>query len=312
MNRVVWQMSGREIGLVNSTDSALSKNSVRAKALSQLCGKVADYDGEASIFRYSNTPNVARDMLSIVHAWDEWRGSGRQDGKSAQEDAQTLDETDSLSTKGKLVYWGFSYGTLLGATFASMFPDKVGRVMLDGVVDADHYVEPAWMHSLRDTDEIYDSFFTYCLRAGVSCAVFRRGDTDASDIKRRVENLLAELTEEPYIILPYGDDGGVPLLLNSGDVKGGIFAALYKPNEMFPVIAEFINTLLERREEFLGGDVLGLPSLCGKWELPYVLDDSQNTVMCSDKRYKVSCGLALETMCGCHLLSKLLTIIVMR
>jgi len=197
MNRLVWQMSGREIGLVNSTASALSKKSARAKALSELCGKMADHEGDDSIFRYSNTPNVARDMLSIVRAWDEWRSSGGQGSNSAQEDAQPPDDTgdDPLSTKGKLVYWGFSYGTLLGATFASMFPDKVGRVMLDGVVDADHYVEPAWMHSLRDTDEIYDSFFTYCLRAGVSCAVFRRGDTDASDIKRRVENLIAELAE---------------------------------------------------------------------------------------------------------------------
>lgn len=33
----------------------------------------------------------------------------------------------------KLQYWGFSYGTFLGVTFASLFPDSVGRMVLDGM-----------------------------------------------------------------------------------------------------------------------------------------------------------------------------------
>ena len=33
-----------------------------------------------------------------------------------------------------------------------MFPDRVGRVVLDGVVDADLYVSPIWSDSLRDAD----------------------------------------------------------------------------------------------------------------------------------------------------------------
>ena len=32
----------------------------------------------------------------------------------------------------KLHYWGLSYGTVIGAQFAAMFPDKVGRLVLDG------------------------------------------------------------------------------------------------------------------------------------------------------------------------------------
>ena len=30
---------------------------------------------------------------------------------------------------------GFSYGTLLGATTAAMFPDKIDRMVLDGVTN---------------------------------------------------------------------------------------------------------------------------------------------------------------------------------
>ena len=35
----------------------------------------------------------------------------------------------------KLSYFGASYGTLIGATYADLFPDRVGRLVLDGAVD---------------------------------------------------------------------------------------------------------------------------------------------------------------------------------
>jgi pimeloyl-ACP methyl ester carboxylesterase len=33
----------------------------------------------------------------------------------------------------KLKYWSFSYGAFLGVTFASLWPEKVGRIFLDGM-----------------------------------------------------------------------------------------------------------------------------------------------------------------------------------
>jgi pimeloyl-ACP methyl ester carboxylesterase len=34
-----------------------------------------------------------------------------------------------------LVKSGFSYGTLLGVTVASMFPDRIDKIVLDGVIN---------------------------------------------------------------------------------------------------------------------------------------------------------------------------------
>jgi pimeloyl-ACP methyl ester carboxylesterase len=52
-----------------------------------------------------NTPNVARDMELIRN----------------------------LTGYERLEYWGFSYGSLLGTMYASLFPDRVGRMVLDGI-----------------------------------------------------------------------------------------------------------------------------------------------------------------------------------
>ena len=38
---------------------------------------------------------------------------------------------------GQLNYLGKSYGTFLGATYADLFPERVGRFVLDGVVAPD-------------------------------------------------------------------------------------------------------------------------------------------------------------------------------
>jgi pimeloyl-ACP methyl ester carboxylesterase len=73
----------------------------------------------------------------------------------------------------KLIYWGFSYGTVIGATFALRYPDQVERMVLDGVVDAQDYYNGGWRTSLLDADAVLDKFCEYCERAGSSrCALY--------------------------------------------------------------------------------------------------------------------------------------------
>ncbi len=157
MNRMTWNFANQALDLINNSDT-LFKAVTRDKALSALCQLD---DGDDSIFKYVGTPHVAQDMLSIVQAWDKWTSELETAGAVSRKD-EPVDEDGQAppSTRGKLVYWGFSYGTFLGATFASMFrkhlslverdrkdllntlaasAESVGRLVLDGVVNSDVY-----------------------------------------------------------------------------------------------------------------------------------------------------------------------------
>ena len=303
INRLTWLISGHDVGLVNSSDVALGKIDVRARALAKLCKKADDLHGENSIFRYANTANVARDMLSIVDAWDEWR-SASQDGKtelpkepaadapSAQHEAPGGDPVRNLSTKGKLVYWGFSYGSLLGATFAAMFPDRVGRVVLDGVVDADHYVEPTWVDSLVDADAIWEAFFTGCHEAGYKCKFYRDGDS-IDDLRERFYALMDQLQERPAIVIPSAPAANFPILITASDIKVAVFASLYAPNAAFAQIALLLDLILENgMSPWAGAPVL--PHFCHGTSSISLFNEAQAAIMCSDKRYKVKCPVPMS------------------
>jgi pimeloyl-ACP methyl ester carboxylesterase len=92
------------VGLVNSSDMALTRLDHHARALAKLCGLKDSFYGNDSILRHVDTPNVARDMLSIVDAWDELRDNTMDEG------VREMEKSNPPETKGKLTYIGFSYG----------------------------------------------------------------------------------------------------------------------------------------------------------------------------------------------------------
>ncbi|KAJ2988286.1 hypothetical protein NUW58_g4058 [Xylaria curta] len=297
MNRITWLMSGQEVGLANSSNVALAGLAARSRAMAKLCQRADEYEGDSSIFRHMNTPNIARDMLSIVNAWDEWR-SGNQTNQSMQSEATHLlsehrtpdaGKDSKTDVQGKLVYWGFSYGTLLGATFASMFPDRVGRLVLDGVVHANHYTNLTWERSLVDADAIWDKFFVYCAEAGTLCKFYRNGD-GPEDVKKRFSKMLSLLEEQPATILI--PDTNLPAIVTASDVKKSVFfAGLYAPVMGFPVIADLLDHVLrDTLGEMAKGP--GMVSLCSNLTLPLWPDDAMRGIACSDKRQKFNENLS--------------------
>ena len=59
----------------------------------------------------------------------------------------------------KILYSGGSYGTYLGLAFAAMFPDRIHRFRVDGLVDADDYRKVLWTSNLRDTEKELHQFY---------------------------------------------------------------------------------------------------------------------------------------------------------
>ncbi|CAL9456935.1 Carboxylesterase A [Streptomyces sp. enrichment culture] len=87
------------------------------------------------------TPDTAaEEQAYLKDAADFAEGCERTAGKlmahvSTTDTARDMDLMRQVLGDDKLHYFGISYGTELGGVYAHLFPEKVGRVVLDAVVD---------------------------------------------------------------------------------------------------------------------------------------------------------------------------------
>lgn len=83
------------------------------------------------IIAYAGTASVARDMVEVADKIAQLQAKQRKSDTSVS----TANATRS-SDVARVQFIGFSYGTVIAHYFASLFPERVGRLVLDGVVDA--------------------------------------------------------------------------------------------------------------------------------------------------------------------------------
>ncbi|MCX5095140.1 alpha/beta fold hydrolase [Streptomyces sp. NBC_00365] len=92
----------------------------------------------------------------------------------------------------KLNYLGFSYGTRLGAVYASQFPDKTGRMVLDGVDTLTEPLSEAGIVSAEGQQTALEDFLTWCTK-DEACPFGR----DPRDARQQVARLVASLDKNP-------------------------------------------------------------------------------------------------------------------
>jgi pimeloyl-ACP methyl ester carboxylesterase len=203
-------------------------------------------------------------MLAIIEALGEWR---EEEAKKAinnghchtKDVSEILDRTAWVKGKEKLKYWGFSYGTILGMTFSTLHPDRVGRVVVDGVMEADDYyngkggdafliglgssfIVGTWMTNLHDTDSIIESFFTQCFSAGPEkCAFYSEEGVEV--MREKYIDLFERLKDDPISVHETGKYG--PSLITLTDSIDLLRGALYSPRTGFPNLAEILHDILE-------------------------------------------------------------------
>lgn len=87
------------------------------------------------------SPDTPQEIAAMEDLWANFT-AGCQDRSgpllrhvSTVEVARDLDVMRSVAGDSDLFYFGGSYGTYIGATYAALFPERVGRMVLDGAVD---------------------------------------------------------------------------------------------------------------------------------------------------------------------------------
>ncbi len=151
--RDAWGLEDRGVGSLDASDDALKRHLALYGALGSLC---EDTLRDSEILRHVSTAAVSRDMVEIVDRLDELKKKELSAFSYTESQAQDplVHHKGKTSEVARLQYIGFSYGTVLGNTFASMFPGRVGRVVIDGVEDVVDYMSGV-SKSVPNTSEIW-------------------------------------------------------------------------------------------------------------------------------------------------------------
>jgi len=129
--------------------------------------------------------------------------------------ARDMDVLRAALGQRRIDYFGFSYGTKLGATYAELFPKKVGRMVLDGAIDVALSTRMSDLHQAAGFQTALRSYVQNCV-AGGDCFL---GSTVQAGLER-IGSLLTSIQERP---LPAG--GG--RTLRAGNAFYGIIMPLY-------------------------------------------------------------------------------------
>jgi pimeloyl-ACP methyl ester carboxylesterase len=135
---------------------------------------------------------------------------------STVESAKDMDILRAALGDATLNYLGFSYGTKLGATYAQLFPQRVGRFVLDGAVDVSLSSRALTRQQAAGFQRALESYAANCVGSDIGCFLGK----SVPDVLQSISALVDHIAQQP---LPAG--GGREL--TAGDAFYGISLSLY-------------------------------------------------------------------------------------
>jgi pimeloyl-ACP methyl ester carboxylesterase len=164
---------------------------------------------------YAGTVAVVQDMMHFTEL------QATLNGKKAE---------DAL-----IWYYGVSYGTVIGHTLASLYPDRIGRIIVDANVDSDNYYNGNSDNSVATADDGVKYFFDVCAEAGEKKCPFASNSSSADDLEKRFNNLLDDLEKNPIQSISPALE--VPMIITQERVLQSIHNWLYTPTQSFAIMA---------------------------------------------------------------------------
>ncbi|KAM0465948.1 hypothetical protein ACHAPV_000897 [Trichoderma viride] len=229
---------------------------------------------DTEVMKFVNTPSVARDMAEMVDKIDDLR---------------TFEEDAALP---RLQYIGWSYGSVLGNYFASMFPGRVGRMVLDGVMHPKDYAAGSgWLSNTQDADKLFSKFWKSCFKTGsYEKCPFIKTDKNWEAAQKRFHKWVNHLDDYPMTVNSSSD--GL-MALRGEDIRRIIANALYSPLQHFRPLAKALHEGMRGFPEQwaqwadleilkLGDALHGKDSNGSASAMPQVKDEQGAAVLCSD------------------------------
>ncbi len=109
---------------------------------------------------------------------------------ATEQAAKDMDALRAAVGDDKLTYLGYSYGTLLGATYAQLFPTRIRAMVLDGAVDPKQTSVEGSEAQAKGFERAFTNFSNWCRQTPDRCPI-------APDARKAVTDAIAAADRSP-------------------------------------------------------------------------------------------------------------------
>ncbi len=149
--------------------------------------------------------------------------------------ARDMDLIRAVLGDEELYYLGFSYGTFLGATYADLYPQNVGRLVLDGAIDPSLDGDVQNLTQAAGFEQALRAYVTDCMD-GANCPL--TGSVD--DGMRQIADLVTRAESRPY-------DAGDGYVANGTMVFYGVIVTLYNDSYWSMLTSALTEVIVDHR-----------------------------------------------------------------